>query len=262
MAKDPAMLWYWADWNSGTTTLSRFFKGCYMDLLHAQFNSGHLSLEEIKTVLGSDFGQAWPALQKKFAVDQAGKYFNERLEVEKNKRANYTASRKKNLTSSHMDTHKASHMDLHMDNVNIDVSILKEVCKIFGKEYQPPKDRMPSEANWFRDIENQAKILEASYPPGDAVKQVKGYLKYCRQKDRKLIGTAHKAAETILSSNWLALLGEVEVKIDKYKDAEWDKGNLTLAAWEAQYAYKLKHDKDFRKHFGYAEFSISEPMGK
>ena len=40
MAKDPAMLWYWADWHSGTATMSRFLKGCYMDLLHAQFNSG------------------------------------------------------------------------------------------------------------------------------------------------------------------------------------------------------------------------------
>lgn len=112
------MLWYWADWNSGTVALSRFLKGCYMDLLHAQFNTGRLSLEEIKIVLGSDFGQAWPTLQKKFTVDKAGKYFNERLELEKNKRAAYTASRRKNLESSHMETHMDSHTAKHMDNIN------------------------------------------------------------------------------------------------------------------------------------------------
>lgn len=84
------MLWYWADWNSGTGLLSRFLKGCYMDLLHAQFNNGPLTLEEIKTVLGSDFGQSWPALQKKFEVNETGKFFNVRMEREKNNRKNFS----------------------------------------------------------------------------------------------------------------------------------------------------------------------------
>jgi len=148
MAKDPAMLWYWADWNSGTTTLSRFLKGCYMDLLHAQFNSGHLSLEEIKTVLGSDFGQSWPTLQKKFTVDQAGKYFNERLELEKVKRANYTASRKKNLKSSHKGKHINKHMQSHMDNVNEDGNTI--VIDLKKKESENLFEPLSEE--WFTSI--------------------------------------------------------------------------------------------------------------
>ena len=94
--KDPAMLWYWNDWFSGTGLLSRFQKGCYMDLLHAQFNNGRLSLEEIKICLGSDFSQAWLALQKKFKQDENGLFFNERLEQEKNKRAAFSESRRNN----------------------------------------------------------------------------------------------------------------------------------------------------------------------
>lgn len=97
MAKDPAVLWYWNDWHGGTCTLSRFLKGCYMDLLHAQFNSGNLSIEEIKTVLGSDFGSAWPALQKKFKQDDKGLFFNERLVSESIKRKSYSKSRRENL---------------------------------------------------------------------------------------------------------------------------------------------------------------------
>lgn len=128
MGKDPAMLWYWSDWHSGTVTFSRFLKGCYMDLLHAQFNSGRLTMEEIKTVLGSDFGQAWPTLQKKFTVDNTGKYFNERLEVEKEKRAAFTASRKRNLSKSHNSTHIEPHMDAHMENVNVS----KNDYEVFG----------------------------------------------------------------------------------------------------------------------------------
>lgn len=89
MGKDPAILWYWNDWHGKTVTLSRFLKGCYMDLLHAQFNNGRLSLEDIKIVLGTDLVAAWPTLQKKFTVDEAGKYFNERIEHEKEKRAKF-----------------------------------------------------------------------------------------------------------------------------------------------------------------------------
>jgi hypothetical protein len=129
MAKDPAMLWYWSDWNSGTVTFSRFMKGCYMDVLHAQFNNGHLSLEEIKNVLGSDFGQSWPTLSKKFSVDPAGKYFNARLEQEQLKRANFTESRRKNLKSNHTDTHINNHMHSHMENVNENRNGINEIKK-------------------------------------------------------------------------------------------------------------------------------------
>lgn len=126
MAKDPAMLWYWSDWHSGTITLSRFLKGCYMDVLHAQFNSGHLSLEEIKIVLGSDFGTAWPALLKKFKVDEAGKFFNERLEEEQLRRANFTASRRRNLESPHMDIHMDQHTATRMEDRDRNEKELKE----------------------------------------------------------------------------------------------------------------------------------------
>lgn len=88
MAKDPAFLFYPNDFSAGTALLTRHQKGCYMDILIAQFNHGHLSLENIRTVLGSDF-PAWDALQKKFAQDAAGKFFNERLEAEMIKRKEY-----------------------------------------------------------------------------------------------------------------------------------------------------------------------------
>lgn len=95
MSKDPAILWYFDNWAGGTVTMSRFLKGCYMDILNAQFNNGHLSLDEIKTVLGSDFGQTWPTLQKKFDRDQSGLFFSKRMDEEIEKRKNYVAGEKK-----------------------------------------------------------------------------------------------------------------------------------------------------------------------
>lgn len=48
---------------------------------------------------------------------------------------------------------------------------------------------------------------------------------------------------------------------DKYKDAQWDKDMMNLDAWENKYTYKLKHDNDFRKHFGYGELFVSKAVG-
>lgn len=122
MAKDPAILWYWSDWRGGTGTFTRHLKGCYMDLLDAQFNSGPLSMEEIRTVLGTDFGQAWPTLQKKFTATNAGLLYNERMEGEKEKRKRFTDSRRNNLTGikkhPHKDDHMGNHMAPHMENEN------------------------------------------------------------------------------------------------------------------------------------------------
>lgn len=129
MAKDPAILWYWGDWFSGTSTLTRHQKGCYMDLLHAQFNNGKLSLVEIKTVLGADFGLAWPALQKKF-MEENGLFFNPRLLKEKEKREAFTKSRRDNLDGK---PPKIPHMELHMEDENEDAIKISVFIKI-GKE--------------------------------------------------------------------------------------------------------------------------------
>jgi hypothetical protein len=120
MAKDPATLWYWNDWNGGTVTLTRHLKGCYIDLLHAQFNNGRLSLAQIKTVLGVDFGTAWPILQAKFKKDGNDNYYNERAEEEKNKRCKFVDSRSNNKSGRKKSYDKShdSKMKGHMENEN------------------------------------------------------------------------------------------------------------------------------------------------
>lgn len=99
MAKDPAVLWYWNDWQGGTMTLTRHQKGCYMDLLSAQFNSGPLSLDQVKTVLGNDQA-SWTVLRSKFKkeVNSEGTevFFNERMESEKQKRRAFSEKQSEN----------------------------------------------------------------------------------------------------------------------------------------------------------------------
>ena len=119
MAKDPAFLFYPGDWLGGTMLLTRHQKGCYMDLLMAQFNSGPLSLDQIKLVLGQD--QAlWTVLQDKFKKDNSGRFFNQKLATEIEKRKSYVESRstnKKGKTKSY-DKSYENHMSGHMENEN------------------------------------------------------------------------------------------------------------------------------------------------
>ncbi len=95
MAKDPAFLFYPNDWMGGTQILSRHQKGCYLDLLVAQFNNGPLSLDTIKAILGQDQA-AWTVLSRKFKQTGEGLWYNERLETEKNRRKNFIEKQKEN----------------------------------------------------------------------------------------------------------------------------------------------------------------------
>jgi uncharacterized protein YdaU (DUF1376 family) len=124
MAKDPAFLFFPGDWLGGTMTMTRHHKGAYMDLLMAQFNCGHMVLQQIEIVLGPDFETLWETILKfKFIPDSDGKFYNEKLEYEINKRHKFTNSRQNNLKSnksnkSHMDNHMEAHMSNHMENGN------------------------------------------------------------------------------------------------------------------------------------------------
>lgn len=116
MAKDPAFLFYPADWHLGTMTLTRHQKGCYIDLLMAQFNNGPLSLDTIKVLLGQDQA-VWTVLRVKFKQTADGLWYNERLATEKQKRESFCKSRR-DIRNSHTLKHKTTHTSQRMENRN------------------------------------------------------------------------------------------------------------------------------------------------
>lgn len=189
MAKDPALLWYFNDWTGGTVTLSRHTKGCYIDLLAAQFNNGPLSLDEIKTVLGSDFGLSWPTLQKKFAKDDNGNYYNERLQFEKEKRINYTNSRRTNRVQ-HMTNHMNEHMENRNENVNEDTKETKQPYKSISYLTEIPEEDLKELTTRFdassRDIKSKAESLKLyCQANGRSYKNYKAFLVNAVKKDFK-----------------------------------------------------------------------------
>ena len=90
MAKDPAVLFYTADFLVGTYGFTMQERGEYITLLCLQHQQGHLSEDTVRSIASS------AAVIDKFLRDPHGRYYNERLDIEKIKRENYTRSRSEN----------------------------------------------------------------------------------------------------------------------------------------------------------------------
>jgi uncharacterized protein YdaU (DUF1376 family) len=114
MAKDPALLWYPGDYISGTMGMSFEEKGAYVELLMLQFSRGHMTSH----MIGQTVGQIWDKISCKFIQDADGLWYNERLDVEKNKRKAFTNSRKNNLSGTNQYTKKRGHTTSRMENEN------------------------------------------------------------------------------------------------------------------------------------------------
>jgi hypothetical protein len=90
--KDPAVLFYTSDFLTGTSFFSDAERGQYIRLLCEQHQIGHIPENHMVSVclsLGSP-------VVKKFIRDENGCYYNERMEAEIMKRAEFTESRRKN----------------------------------------------------------------------------------------------------------------------------------------------------------------------
>jgi uncharacterized protein YdaU (DUF1376 family) len=130
MCKDPAFLFYPSDWQGGTLTMTLQEKGCYIELLMLQFQKGKFTLAHAKHVLRECFDLAWPVLREKFKTD--GQFFwNERLEIEKEKRQKWTESRRNNglkeKTPKKPPKKNNKHMQLHMEDENENENIIKNI---------------------------------------------------------------------------------------------------------------------------------------
>ena len=99
--KDPAFLFYPGDWLGGTMGMSFKEKGAYMELLVFQFNRGPFTEKQALTFLKDE--KIWKTLKSKFS-ESDGLFKNDRLEVEKQKRKNYTESRRQSRLKSDEDS--------------------------------------------------------------------------------------------------------------------------------------------------------------
>lgn len=90
MAKDPAVLFYTADFLVGTYGFTMQERGEYITLLCLQHQQGHLSEDTVRSIASS------AAVIDKFLRDPHGRYYNERLDQEKVKRDRFIKSKIEN----------------------------------------------------------------------------------------------------------------------------------------------------------------------
>lgn len=128
MAKDPAVLFYTADFLVGTMTFTDEQTGKYIRLLCFQHQHLRMTDEDMLNICKSYDKQVY----SKFIQDENGLYYNERMEKEINARKAYSISRSKNRNSKKdiiCETH-VNHMSnicesyvRHMVNENEDVIV-------------------------------------------------------------------------------------------------------------------------------------------
>lgn len=139
MAKDPAFLFYPNDFESKTKMLTNEQVGIYLRLLITQFQYGHLTEKMFKFYCPNMDEE----ILSYFTVDNEGKYYQDRLDEEIEKRKKFTSSRRNNLKgtnqyskknidkTSHMDGHMTTHMEDVNENVNVNRN--KSLPKIIEK---------------------------------------------------------------------------------------------------------------------------------
>jgi uncharacterized protein YdaU (DUF1376 family) len=120
MAKDPAFLFYTGDFATGTQFFTDDQVGKYIRLLMAQHQHGHLSEKQMLHICKSYDNDIFI----KFAKDDNGMFFNERLEDEILKRKKYSESRSNNKSGRKPNLNKdlpkeqIKSYDYHMENEN------------------------------------------------------------------------------------------------------------------------------------------------
>lgn len=120
--KDPAFLFYTNDFDSGTKFLSNEQLGIYVRLLMAQHQHGRLTEKQVVFISGRFDDD----IMLKFKKDERGLFYNERLEIEVQKRKAFAESRRNNVKkrySTNVETSVATSVDTSvplMENTNKD----------------------------------------------------------------------------------------------------------------------------------------------
>lgn len=139
MAKDPAFLFYSQDWIVGCQTLTMHERGQYITILAQMHQQGRMKEETICLLVGSVSDN----LRAKFRITDDGFWYNERLEIESEKRSKYLNSRRENGLKGGRPTGKKlskkpnnNHMAIHMEDENEDENEVK--VKRGKKLFIPP----------------------------------------------------------------------------------------------------------------------------
>ena len=93
---DPAVLFYTSDFLTGVIDMSMEERGMYITLLCYQHQKGHIEEKTIRFLLGYAKDNLPEVIMKHFKIDDEGKFYNERMDLERDKRVKFVETRRKN----------------------------------------------------------------------------------------------------------------------------------------------------------------------
>ena len=158
MSKDPAFLFYSSDFLTGTLLMSMEQKGKFITLLCIQHQKGHMIEKDMLQICGTYDEDIF----SKFKKDNDGKFYNERLKEEVEKRKAYSESRRNNRKKKEdmIDISKTydEHMENENENENKDLNKSKKVAS-----FQKPTLEQVEEYMKERGMSNYASRFHNFY---------------------------------------------------------------------------------------------------
>ena len=140
MSKDPAFLFYSSDFLTGVSDLTMEERGQFITLMCLQHQKGHLTKKVMQLQC---HGIPTADVLAKFCIDENGLYYNERVELEREKRAAHSIKQRekalkrwnknKSSTKQTLSHGNATAMPLENENENEDVDeIIVELYPAFS----------------------------------------------------------------------------------------------------------------------------------
>jgi len=127
MSKDPAVLFYTSDFLTGTMTMTNDQVGMYIRLLCLQHQKNFLSEKDMLSICKSYDEDVFSKFEKN---DQG--YYNERMQIEYDRRKKYSESRSNNRKKKDMLIISKSYEN-HMETETETITIKENKSKIFKK---------------------------------------------------------------------------------------------------------------------------------
>jgi len=162
--KDPAILFYTSDFITGTLTMTDDQVGKYIRLLCLQHQKGKLSEKDMLFICKSYDEDIFC----KFIKNEDGRYYNERMDNEINRRLKYAESRSNNRKGSLKKVEKKEIISLsydnHMETENITENINIKF-DVFWNLYDKKRgDKIKIEKKWNK-LKNDERTAIIEYIP-------------------------------------------------------------------------------------------------
>lgn len=157
MAKDPAFLFYYDRFISGTYTMTDEQVGQYIRLLCVQANKGYITVSHMNNICKTHDKE----VISKFTEIGEGKFVNEVLAGIMDQRRVFTESRRNNRKGKKNDeqvNNMSESYDEHM--VNKDVNLNKDVNSLGKSENPLPENNFPQIQIWIEELKTSDHVFQ------------------------------------------------------------------------------------------------------